>query len=256
MFNAIIDFYQTTKQEIISNQHFFSHIIRNIDIFDRRNRNISSHDVKKRCQLLIEYGEQQKHQEFIAGVFDLESLARNYPQYYDSILQFLSEFVQNYSPYISTEIVTEQPKLTTEIQAVLTVIARIYNQENWENTQLDLSNSDLRGANLTNANLEYTNLYHVNLAGANLSYANLSGAILSAADLCGANFTAANLSGAILSAANLSQANLTDANLSGANLYLANLCQANLDHAILVGANLRETKNCQKQPDNPSSVKN
>ncbi|WP_330664760.1 pentapeptide repeat-containing protein [Bariatricus massiliensis] len=69
----------------------------------------------------------------------------------------------------------------------------------------DLSDANLRRANLSGADLSDANLSGANLSGANLSDANLSGANLSGADLSGADLSDANLSGADLSGANLSQ---------------------------------------------------
>ncbi|MBD2363578.1 pentapeptide repeat-containing protein [Anabaena minutissima FACHB-250] len=243
MFNIITNFYNATTKQIINSHFSLTNILHNIHSHADRPEKISPHVVRQKCNLLIEYWQQQKAQEMVAEVSQLEQLAQNYPQYYGIIIKFLSGFVRNHTPYISQEGVNSSPKLTmvAEIQAVVTVIARIHRKKDSENTQLDLSHTDLRGANLKQANLEWTNLYHVNLAGANLCGANLSGAILSAANLCGANLSGANFSGAILSAANLSQANLTGANLSQANLYLANLHEANIDDAMFDGANLRET---------------
>ncbi|MEA5565710.1 MULTISPECIES: pentapeptide repeat-containing protein [unclassified Anabaena] len=244
MFNVITNFYNATTKQIINSHFSLTNILHNIHSHADKPEKISPHVVRQKCNLLIEYWQQQKPKELVAQVSQLETLAQNYPQYYGMIIEFLSDFVRNHTPYISQEGVNSSPKLTigAEIQAVVTVIARINRKKDSENTQLDLSHTDLRWANLKQANLEWTNLYHVNLAGANLSQANLSGAILSAANLCGANLSGANLSGAILSAANLSQANLTGANLSQANLYLANLHQASLDDVIFNGANLREAK--------------
>ncbi|UKO98699.1 pentapeptide repeat-containing protein [Nostoc sp. UHCC 0870] len=248
MFNVINDFYHATAKQIINRQFSLANILHNIYSHADKLENISPHIIKQKCNLLIEYWQQQKTEELLATVSELEPLAQNYLQYYETIIEFLSDFVRNYAPYISQAGVNSSPKLTmgAEIQAVLTVIAKIHRKTDSENTQLDLSHTDLRGANLKQANLEWANLYYVNLAGANLSQANLSGAILSAANLCGANLSGANLSGAILSAANLSQANLTGANLYQANLYLANLHQASLDDAILNGANLRQAKFLEK----------
>ncbi|MCQ5253986.1 pentapeptide repeat-containing protein [Bariatricus massiliensis] len=84
---------------------------------------------------------------------------------------------------------------------------------------------NLSDADLSDANLRRANLSDADLSDANLRRANLSGADLSDANLSGANLSDANLSGANLSGADLSGADLSDANLSGADLSGANLSQ-------------------------------
>ncbi|WP_066737160.1 pentapeptide repeat-containing protein [Bariatricus massiliensis] len=102
----------------------------------------------------------------------------------------------------------------------------------------DLSDANLRRANLSDADLSDANLRRANLSGADLSDANLRRANLSGADLSDANLRRANLSGADLSDANLRRANLSGADLSGADLSDANLSGANLRRANLSGADL------------------
>jgi hypothetical protein len=240
MLNVINTFYHAITTQIVNNQFSLTNILHNIYSPVYKYKNLPADVVKQKCNLLTEYWQQQKSQEFIELVFQLEHLAKNYPLDDAVIIKLLSDFVRNHVTDISP--VSQNLTICPEIQAILTVIGSIHRKKDSENAQLDLSYTNLVGANLPQANLESANLYCVNLMGANLSYANLSGVILTAANLCGANLSYANLSGAILGAANFSEANLTGANLSQANLYLANLQQATLDDAILDGANLRETK--------------
>lgn len=240
MLNVINNFYHAMTKQILNSQFSLANILHNIYSPVYKYKNFPADVVKQKSNLLTEYWQQQKSQEFIELVFQLEHLAKNYPLYNGVIIKLLSDFVRNHVPDISP--VSQNFTICREIQAILTVIGNIHRKKDSENAQLDLSYTNLVGANLQKANLEWANLYCVNLAGANLSYANLSGVILTAANLCGANLSYANLSGAILGAANFSEANLTGANLSQANLYLANLQQASLDDAILDRANLRETK--------------
>ncbi|HEY9802236.1 MAG TPA: pentapeptide repeat-containing protein [Leptolyngbyaceae cyanobacterium] len=174
------------------------------------------------------------------AVYQLEQIARNYPQYHWFIMEVVCNFIRNHTANISSS--RSDNSSTLIIQAALDVIAKRNIRHDPENEQLDLSNIDMRGANLRQGNLEGANLYRVNLSGANLSEANLSETILTAADLSGANLAGANLSGSILSAANLTGADLSRANLTGANLYLASLPEVILHETRLNGANLREVK--------------
>lgn len=245
MLNAIIDFYNTATNKITTNQLSFSNIIPNIYFRKNSPRSV----VEQNCHLVIKYWKQQKTEEFLGAVSHLEQLAKSCPQHDWVILEFLSDFVRNFTAIYPAEVnISPDIIICQEIQAILTLIAKIHRKKYGEKYQLDLSHADLRGANLQKANLEGANLYHVNLAGANLSQANLTGAILSAANLDGANLVDANLAGAILSAANFKQANLTGANLYQANLYLANLQEATLNHAIFEQANLREAKFTEINP--------
>lgn len=199
----------------------------------------------KQClKIAIEQLENNPIETSLAIIHDLEQIAQNHPQYHWIIIDALTTFVRENSPYMPQLELISNPlaKVPTDIQAALTVIVTRDTKKDPKDEQLDLSHTDMRGANLNSANLEQTNLYLVNLAGANLSGANLKGAILSATNLSGANLSGANLEGAILSAANLEKANLSGANLYRANLYLASLHGATLNNAILNGANLREAK--------------
>ncbi|MBD2445841.1 pentapeptide repeat-containing protein [Nostoc sp. FACHB-152] len=201
-------------------------------------------ELTKRLSIASAYLEHQIIDERVIGIYKLEQIIQEYPQYQQEVVKLLTAFVRQNAPHIAQKEVKSMPssKIDPDIQAVLSMIRKLDTQKCLENEQIDLSYTDLQGANLSAANLAASNLYQVNLSGANLSGANLSGAILSAANLVGANLSGANLSGAILSAANLSEANLSKANLIRANLYLANLQQANLQEANFEQANLREAK--------------
>ena len=128
-------------------------------------------------------------------------------------------------------------KLTSEVQATLTVIKRrdYSTEQEWQ--RIELQNTNLRRAkldeaNLIEADLTGANLIEADLTGANLFGANLPVAWLYKANLSGANLSGARLYGAVLSGANLSEADLTKANLSGANLSGANLTQEQISVAI------------------------
>jgi hypothetical protein len=205
-------------------------------------KNNQNKSAKKNLIIAIKHLHNRHIETSLATIYDLEKIALNHPQFHWEIMKNLTDFVQNYAPYIrqTGNKPHPSPTICTDIQAALTVIARRDVKKDPENEQVDLSHTDITGANLCGANLEKINLYQTNLCGADLRGANLSGAILSSANLTGANLSGANLKEAILSAANLKDANLSRANLHRANLYLAKMHGAILNDAILNQANLRE----------------
>jgi Pentapeptide repeats (8 copies) len=179
----------------------------------------------------------------LSEIYDLEQMAKDYPEHHWKIMEILARFIRNNARNPPRGEIKNNPLpiIPTDIQLAITIIATRNGNKDPKNQLLDLSNTDMSRANLQQANLSGANLYQTNLSGANLRGAKLDGAILSAANLSEANLRGANLDGAILCAANLEGANLKGASLHRANLYLAKLHQANLNDAILHGANLRDT---------------
>jgi hypothetical protein len=242
MLTAIINTYNSVKNQLTNHQLSLTEILPGIDSYQKTRVNILFPDWHQR---LIAAREALNHQETdnkLAIIYDMEEIALACPKYHWQIMEILTNFVRNHTIYINQVECNSNllPKISPDIQGALTVIGRRNTTQDQENELLDLSYTNIRGVNLNQANLQLTNLYHVDLSQANLTGVNLSGAVLSAANLAGANLCGANLQGAILSAANLAGANLCGANLQGANLYLANLEGANLRDATLQGANLRE----------------
>lgn len=190
----------------------------------------------------------------LGGIYALERISKDSDKDYWQVMEILTAYVRERSPYPPKN---KAISLTTDIQAILTVISRrgkSYGQG--EENRLDLSKSNLYEANLERVNLEQANLEGVNLEEANLDRAVLRGAILMEANLKNANLEEANLEEALLVEANLENAilggailrravlrevKLGEANLSSANLEEANLEGANLYKAILTGTNLMET---------------
>jgi uncharacterized protein YjbI with pentapeptide repeats len=134
------------------------------------------------------------------------------------------------------------PKVPTDIQAVMTILARrdtskdrpdrIIELRESNLRDADLNGIDLRGADLWKVNFREAQLWQAKLAGASLGRANLREASLWQADLEGAYLWKANLEGANLTEANLEQANLDGANLRGANLQQTNLINADLRNVV------------------------
>jgi len=244
MLTVIINAYQTVKNILPTDKRLLAKIFLKIHAVQEKVEHTQHRSPKQRLRIAIAQLLNSPLETTLAVINDLEQIAQVHPQYHWIIMDILTTFVRENSPYMLEVDPTNNPsaKVRRDIQAALTVIATRDTNNDSKNEQLDLSHTDMRGANLNWANLEQTNLYQVNLSRANLFGANLKGTILSAANLEGANLSGANLEGAILSAANLEGANLFGANLNRANLYLARLHRATLDDTILDGANLREAK--------------
>ncbi|PZV17510.1 MAG: hypothetical protein DCF22_03560 [Leptolyngbya sp.] len=178
----------------------------------------------------------------LGGIYALERIAKDSPKDHWTIMEVLTAFVRERSPVsILQNEDSIQPKITTDLQAALTVIERRNLKKEEPHQRINLSRvylnrADLRGTNLSSANLRRASLHCTNLSGADLSGADLSGADLSgtnlsSADLRGTNLSSADLRGANLSA-NLSFADLS-ANLSFADLSVVNFSGPNLSDADL-----------------------
>jgi uncharacterized protein YjbI with pentapeptide repeats len=114
-------------------------------------------------------------------------------------------------------------RVSTDIQAILTVLGRRDSTYERPEQRLDLRDTNLCGADLRDANLTRAHLWRANLTGTELTRANLAEAELIQANLTEAGLIRADLAGAYLPDANLAKANLRGANLTRAYLYLANL---------------------------------
>ncbi|MEH1836817.1 MAG: pentapeptide repeat-containing protein [Nostoc sp.] len=222
------------------------------------------------------------------AIYALERVAQDFPTEHWTIMEILTAFVRENAPkeqlkaeqekaeyqaavysnrrrgesrptqQLEQNLHEELPKIRTDIQAALTVIARRNLLEDPKEQKLDLRNIDIKGADLLKANLQQADLRGADLSGADLREADLSEADLNGAklvrsilyetkllkaslcgaNLCWANLNRANFSGANMRSANLCGASLRVANLQGANLYKANLQQATLKVANLSGAKL------------------
>jgi hypothetical protein len=189
----------------------------------------------------------------LGGIYALERIAKDSQKDHRTVMEVLTAYVREHSPRKEEEESQEVslngifkpielPIVSTDIQAVLTVIGRRKRQNN-EYGVIDLSHSWLMRADLNNADLGWADLNQVNLRLASLNRANLSRAFLIRTDLRGAMLRGANLSGAHLLAADISgahliEANLSEAHLTGADFSKASLCDADLRGADLRGANL------------------
>ncbi|MBA2694630.1 MAG: pentapeptide repeat-containing protein [Actinobacteria bacterium] len=166
----------------------------------------------------------------LGGIYALERIALDSARDHPTVMEVLSAYVREHAPRTTCTSLALSAPPTTDVQAILTVIAR--RDENRDRDTLDLNNTCLPGASfgstsLVGADLSRTDLSGANLIGANLNGANLGAANLGAADLGAADLGAADLRGAFFDVANLSYANLTGANLTGAD----RTCRAGPGHA-------------------------
>lgn len=208
----------------------------------------------------------------LGGIYTLERLAQESAEDYWLTIEVLTAFVRERSatrettvnPAPATNLPPNNPerpltivggsdlaasrkrpqpsKVPTDIQAVMTILARrdtskdrpdrIIELRESNLRDADLSGIDLQGADLWKVNLREAQLWQAKLAGASLGRANLREASLWQSDLQGAYLWKANLEGANLTEVNLEQANLDGANLQGANLHQTNLINADLRNVV------------------------
>jgi len=198
----------------------------------------------------------------LGAIYSLERISKDSDKDYWQIIEILSAYVREKSPYNHRN----TNSIPIDVQAAITVLARNANfSENDNEYILDLSNSNLRGANLQRANFQCVNLSGTCLDGANLKGANLQLANLRLTSFYNANLQNANLREANLEVewdgifepsagrdenyidqiypdhhrVDLCKANLQGAILEKANLEGALLSGANLQNAILKNANLQ-----------------
>jgi hypothetical protein len=179
----------------------------------------------------------------LGGIYALESIANESPEYHWPIMEILTTYVRVYAPLMpeatqsssaTANAPSENAKQATrlpipvhspDIQAILTVLGRrdrVFEVfEEVKDEYLNLADTDLEGANLDYANLDYAHLDGAHLDGASLTMANLTDAHLNGVHLVGAHLYGARLNGVHLVGADLTDADLTDANLTRASLEAA-----------------------------------
>jgi uncharacterized protein YjbI with pentapeptide repeats len=188
----------------------------------------------------------------LGGIYSMERIARDSKNDQGPVMEVLTAFGREHAPTSTASAGPGSTTVTTDVQAVLTVVGRRNTSNDPTNYILDLDHTDLNHANLVGAHLAGANLRGVFLRSADLRNADLRNADLIAAqliavnfkdgaDLSGADLSRAHLSRADFSSANLSRANLTGADLSGGAILRegAVLANADLRGANLTGANLK-----------------
>jgi uncharacterized protein YjbI with pentapeptide repeats len=218
----------------------------------------------------------------VGGIFVLEQIAHNSPEYHWSVIEVLTSYIRDVSrkgkstfkPFKPESIIEEHDSdnnniektsekkveqicqeiieepgvsVTIDVQAALTVIGRRNSKQDPQDRIIDLRFCDIRGANIKNANLSYADLKgakisHAQLENANLSSAKLQNADLSGAILNGANLSKSSLNDAVLIDAYLQKTDLQNSDISNANLLEAHLQGAKLNHATLHYSNFRKAE--------------
>ena len=208
----------------------------------------------------------------VGGIVALERLAGDHPaEFRHEAFKLLLEFVRTPPALKQPQpkvwdgwLQLERPATRQDVQAAISVIAKLeriprIGDDLWKLFRMDLrgaqlcgvdfSELGLSGANLKleNANLMFANLTGMNLKGAQLQWANCRQALLERADLSGAEMSDADFSGvrargckfrgatmpakmidAVLEEADLTEAIFPNTDLTGAKLRAANLTGANL----------------------------
>ncbi|MEJ2724046.1 MAG: pentapeptide repeat-containing protein [Deltaproteobacteria bacterium] len=207
----------------------------------------------------------------VGGIYGLEGIARESPEYYWPVMEILTAYVRENAPWQETVIESKEkikivaehgktdplsgisPRVPADIQAVLTVLGRrALSYRSGEEDRLNLAQTNLYGVSLGNANLEGALLFRANFQKAVLTKSKLASAVVDESHLQEANLNYANLQRGSLKRANLQRASLMGANLQharlsgtalqGADLRGIDLRGADLGDANLEGANLQKAK--------------
>lgn len=185
-------------------------------VWARRMDLAQENQVTERFTRAIEHLGSERTEICLGGIYALEQIAKESARYHGPIMEILTAFVRDNSPW-RPEVISSPRRLATEIQVILTVLGR-RNRSFEEDLSLDLSQTDVRRANLRDAHLEGANLVWAHLDMSDLSNAHLGGAYLVRASLDGAVLKGTHLQGADLSEALLTGADLSGARLEGACL--------------------------------------
>lgn len=201
------------------------------------------------------------------GIYALNRIANESDEDYWPIMQVLTSFIRQKSPYPTYVDIKDEDNATCEkmsyyeyvlylekklesginapqvvecyrkvevpvdVQAAIYVISK---RRYFNSSCVDLKNPNSH----LNKEQESLFLYGTNLFSVDLNQAHLEAAVLSACFLCMANLSNACLQYANILGTNLYRADLEDANLEKANLQYVNLKQANLKRANLKEADL------------------
>jgi hypothetical protein len=203
--------------------------------------------VAERFTRAIEHVGSDKLEVRLGGIYALERIAQDSQKDHWTVMEVLTAYIRERAAWSDDrEIPSHSEPLATDIQAVLTVLAR--RTHDWDKGRsLDLQRTDLRRVHLDGAHLEGANLFAARLDGAMLREAYLEGAHLSAARLQGARLAQAHLERANLMSAHLDPTNLEEAHLEGAWLTGASLKGADLRGADLRGVDLRLTRGLTRE---------
>ena len=209
---------------------------RNIALTQRNVEATEAKQVAERFSKAVELLANESIYAQLGGIYALEKIAQSEDDYYWQVMETLTAYVREKSPASTDMTNTEESlSLKTDIQAVMTVIARRkYSYiDSSEPYPLNLTKVDLRSVQLPQ---------YARLSGVDFSDSNLQGAMLTKTDLEGASFLRANLHEAEFVGANLKEVCFFAANLQNACLELADLQDADLTRAKLQKAQLGGAK--------------
>lgn len=157
----------------------------------------------------------------IGGIYSLEQIACDSPSDYWTVMEIIAAFIREKSPnkinLANEDKPTEDDKISTDIQAAMTVIGRckpkdnegrIIERKRVSEIKLNLSNTNLIGAYLFDNDLTYINFYNSDLRNSCLVKANLT-----RSNLCKANLRWSKLTGTILNNTDLTKADLSNTDL-------------------------------------------
>lgn len=171
-------------------------------IEDSGERQIERHAAERFARAMELLGDEKVEVRW-GGIFALEKLARRSPQEQSAVSDVLATYVRRRARWqpeqVDEETVEDGSRISSEIQLILTVLARREYSFRGEDKPLDLHNTNLAKVHLPFAHLERAFLYNCNLQGALLYQAHLQGAWLARTNLKNANLDGAHLEGADLS---------------------------------------------------------
>ena len=167
----------------------------------------------------------------LGGIYALERIAQDSKKDHWQVMEVLTSYVRENSPH-DEDMQSGQP-VTTDIQAILTVLGRRNAAYDMPKQRLDLSRTHLHGVRLADANLQHATFTGANLRQAVFYRVNFDGAIFQSAVLHGTNFEKSTLTLACFQGANLLAAKLQGADIRTAALSEASyLEQEQVDSAI------------------------
>lgn len=163
----------------------------------------------------------------LGGIYALERIARDSAKDHWPIMQILTAFVREKSPWSAEGDIRDVTQIPMDVQSVMSVLGwrtRTYMKgEGDKDQRLDLHKTDLRGLVLKGG---------AHLEGANLDGAQLEKALLRGIFFNDALLTNANLRNTDLFGSHLSGAVLTDADLEGADLMSSDITPEQLASAL------------------------
>jgi uncharacterized protein YjbI with pentapeptide repeats len=162
----------------------------------------------------------------LGGIYALERIARDSQKDHWTVMEVLTAFVRENSPYDSSESSEKAAEKPGEdIQTIITVIGR----RKWSNTET-------QNLNLKKVNLAKLSFFRANFFKADLSESNLSEAVFEETDLRWADLYSTNLA-----LSKLNNTRLGHAKFQQANLFGVRMSNSQASHTSFTHANLRES---------------